>query len=51
VKPGDPAGSLMIQTLQGPVPPVQIMPLTGAPLTAAQINAISDWIAAGAPNN
>jgi hypothetical protein len=51
VKPGNPAGSLMIQVLQGAVPPVQRMPLTGAPLTTAQIKLISDWIAAGAPNN
>jgi hypothetical protein len=51
VKPGNPAGSLMIQVLQGPVPPVQMMPLTGGLLSQAQIKLISDWIAAGAPNN
>jgi hypothetical protein len=51
VKPGDPAGSLMIQVLHGAVGQVQMMPLTGAPLSTGQIKLISDWIAAGAPNN
>lgn len=27
------------------------MPLTGGPLSAAQINLVQQWIAAGAPNN
>jgi hypothetical protein len=51
VKPGDPAGSLMIQVLHGAVGQVQMMPLTGGPLSTVQIKLISDWIAAGAPNN
>jgi len=50
VKPGDPSNSFLIVKLTGP-PPVEgsAMPLGKAPLTAVQIQAIRDWITAGAP--
>jgi Ethylbenzene dehydrogenase/Planctomycete cytochrome C len=49
VIPGNPAGSLLIRRVLGQIPPQ--MPLGSAPLSPQNIQLISDWIAAGAPNN
>jgi hypothetical protein len=50
VDPGHPENSFLLVKLEGP-PPDQgsRMPLTGALLTASEIQLIRDWIAAGAP--
>lgn len=52
VKAGDPDHSLLVQVLKGPVdnPHVPMMPMKRAPLSAADIQKISDWIKAGAKN-
>jgi hypothetical protein len=46
VDPGHPENSFLLVKLEGP-PPDQgsRMPLTGAPLTDAEIQRIRDWIA------
>lgn len=49
VTPGDPAGSLIIQRLNGTITPQ--MPLGGTPLPATQIQTIADWISEGALDN
>lgn len=50
VDPGAPANSFLLAKLEGP-PPGQggRMPLTGALLSAAEVDLIRAWIAAGAP--
>ncbi|MCH2137020.1 MAG: hypothetical protein MK101_10645 [Phycisphaerales bacterium] len=48
VKPGDPAGSLLLQRVKLPKGHDDIMPPTGDPLTAAEVKAIEDWINGGA---
>ena len=52
--PGDPEGSLLLQKLGG-VPGVEIcgqgMPLSGGPIPAQHLEAIRQWIAAGAAND
>jgi hypothetical protein len=48
VQPGDPAASFLFQKLQPSPPKGAQMPIGGS-LTAAQIDLISQWIAAGAP--
>ncbi|HYC22895.1 MAG TPA: hypothetical protein VEI94_09330 [Candidatus Bathyarchaeia archaeon] len=54
VAPGDPNGSFLIHKITGMLDPgeggVQ-MPNGGTPLTAAQMQTIIDWVAAGAMNN
>jgi hypothetical protein len=49
VIPGDPDGSLLVQRLEGTVPPQ--MPLDGPPLTPSEIGRIRQWILEGAQNN
>jgi mono/diheme cytochrome c family protein len=49
VVPGDPQGSLLVLRITGAVQPR--MPLGGPPLSAADIQAIENWIAEQAPNN
>ena len=44
--PGDVEGSLLIELITS-----QKMPKRGPKLTPAQVQIISDWVAAGAPNN
>ena len=44
--PGDGEGSLLIEVIVK-----QLMPKKGPLLTPVQIQTISDWVAAGAPNN
>ena len=44
--PGDVEGSLLIELIAS-----QKMPKRGPKLTPAQVQIISDWVAAGAPNN
>jgi len=44
--PGDVEGSLLIELVAN-----QKMPKRGPKLTPAQVQIISDWVAAGAPNN
>jgi hypothetical protein len=46
VVPGDPEHSLLYT-----YPRDGVMPLGGAPLSAADVQKIGDWIKAGAPNN
>ncbi len=46
VEPGDPANSLLVDLIQKGK-----MPKRGPKLLPAQIRAITDWVAAGAPNN
>jgi hypothetical protein len=46
IKPGDPEGSYLYQVITGKQQPQ--MPLGGAPLSAAQIKTIHDWIQSGA---
>jgi hypothetical protein len=50
VKPGDAAGSYLIMKLEGTGLGAR-MPLERAPLSATDLNAIKDWIDAGAANN
>jgi Planctomycete cytochrome C len=49
VIPGNPSASLLIKRLTGEIQPQ--MPFGSPPLSAENIQLISDWIAAGAPNN
>lgn len=50
VDPGHPENSFLIVKLEGPTPAEgSQMPFGKTPLSAAQIQLISDWIAAGAP--
>jgi ubiquinol-cytochrome c reductase cytochrome b subunit len=51
IKPGDPAGSLMIQALEGKSTKVPQMPFGLAPLPKGDIQTIANWIKEGAPNN
>lgn len=46
VEPGDPANSLLVKLVAN-----QKMPKRGPKLTPPQVQIISDWVAAGAPNN
>ncbi len=46
---GDPDQSLLIQRLEGTVPPT--MPLNAPPLTTPEIDRIKQWILEGALNN
>ena len=46
VTPGDVEGSLLVELIAN-----QEMPKRGPKLTPAQVQIISDWVAAGAPNN
>jgi hypothetical protein len=46
---GDPDQSLIIDRLEGTVPPT--MPLNAPPLTTAEIDRIKQWILEGALNN
>jgi hypothetical protein len=48
IDPGNPDGSYLLQKVRGTGANGQ-MPLSGAPLSAAQIQLIVDWINAGAP--
>lgn len=49
VVPGDPAGSLILDRLDGTQPPT--MPADGPALPAAEIHRIRQWILEGALNN
>lgn len=50
VKPNDPDGSFLLQKLEAPsADEGALMPSRGAKLTAAQIDLVRRWIAAGAP--
>ena len=53
VSPGHPEESFLLNKLRGELGPDEgdRMPLGNPPLSEAQIQAISDWIAAGAPND
>jgi hypothetical protein len=52
VVPGDPEASLLIQKLIGTHAEGDLMPPPPLrPLSEAQIQAIIDWVRAGAPNN
>jgi hypothetical protein len=46
VVPGDPSSSLLVELITN-----QKMPKRGPKLTPPQVQIISDWVAAGAPNN
>ena len=46
---GDPGQSLIIDRLEGTVPPT--MPLNAPPLTTAEIDRVKQWILEGALNN
>lgn len=46
VLPSNPASSRLIQNVNS-----GFMPLGGPPLTEVQVQTLSDWVAAGAPNN
>jgi Spy/CpxP family protein refolding chaperone len=48
IKPGDPAGSLLVQRISLPAGHDDIMPPEGKTLSAAEIKVIEDWITAGA---
>ena len=48
ITPSNGAGSLLVQKLKGTAKDGQRMPLESDPLSAAQISAIEQWIAAGA---
>lgn len=51
VAPGDAESSYLIHKIEGrPGIVGDLMPPSGDPLTEAEIGAIRDWIAAGAPN-
>ncbi|MGB2911211.1 MAG: c-type cytochrome domain-containing protein [Anaerolineales bacterium] len=47
--PGDPAGSELLKRITGETGPT--MPLNGSPLVDQEIQIITSWIAAGAPDN
>jgi len=49
VRPGDPAGSLLMSKLTAPPPELGARMPLGGELPAAEINAVKAWIAAGAP--
>jgi len=51
VKPGDAQASYLVIKLEGRQSSGARMPLGGAPLSAAEIKVIRDWIDLGAPNN
>jgi len=53
VKAGDPDTSLVVQVLKGPVttPAIPAMPMKRAPLAAADIQKVADWVKAGAKNS
>ncbi len=51
VKPGDPDGSLLIQTVQGTSTEVPPMPLGQQPIPATHIQLLKNWIKDGAHNN
>ena len=52
VRPGDPDGSYLVLKLEGdPRIVAERMPYGGPYLSAAQIQAVRDWIAAGAKND
>jgi hypothetical protein len=52
VKPGDPAHSYLLRKVEGAPGIVGVpMPFTGKRLSPDQIKSLSDWIAAGAPND
>jgi hypothetical protein len=46
---GAPNNSLLVQRLNGTIPP--IMPTNQNPLTSNQINGVKQWIKEGAKNN
>lgn len=48
VAPGDPDQSLLVTVLEGDTECVKAMPLNRDPLSAADVETIRDWIAAGA---
>jgi hypothetical protein len=52
ILPGDPDNSYLVLKIQGsPGISGQQMPLTGGPLSQAQIDEVRAWVAAGALNN
>jgi hypothetical protein len=52
VKPGDPTNSYLLQKLEGTHMCMGVrMPKAGAPLAAADMVTIADWVCEGAPNN
>lgn len=51
VLPGDPGASLLVQAVEGTSTSVPQMPFGRTPLPAADIQAIRDWIQAGANND
>lgn len=51
VAPGDPAGSYLIDKLEGTASVGVQMPATGQALSAADITTIKNWIIKGAKNN
>lgn len=51
VAPGSAASSYLVMKLEGNQVSGARMPIGGAPLSAADLKAIKDWINAGAPNN
>ncbi|GEM_PF-1405913 len=51
VAPGKPKASYLLLKVEGTASQGAPMPLTGTPLSAGQIQQISDWIAQGAQNN
>ena len=48
IKPGDPAGSLLVQRISLSAGHDDVMPPNGTTLSAAEIKVIEDWIKAGA---
>jgi hypothetical protein len=52
VVPGEPSASVLFEAVSAHPPPgVRRMPLNAQPLARADLDAISQWIAAGAPDN
>jgi hypothetical protein len=53
ISPGAPGSSYLLFKVQGSGPCFagSMMPLVGTPLTAGEIQTISDWVTEGAPNN
>jgi hypothetical protein len=51
VTPGKPKASFLLMKVEGTASQGAPMPLTGAPLSATQIQQLSDWIAQGAQKN
>lgn len=49
IVPGHPERSLLVELISLPPEDEDIMPSKGDPLTPAEVQAISDWIATGAP--